>query len=227
MAERNYWVLCDDNCRFPAMTKEQILTAIAQAVSEGTVGDIDAGFIQTIKTINGVPLRFFYGKQYEYEALTDEEKENLFAIITNDTTKEGIEKAIETLRNDLNSVDERLSEAIKGIEDGNIIAGYASRASNSNNASYLTIDTLYANVYQFINEIGLYAVEFTSVSYPDTILTVMLSITDLSRTVYAPNAVLGNKTYSCFYNGNGVVSVAGEGADNAELHRVYQIARYI
>lgn len=30
MSERNYYVLCDDNCRFEGMTKEQIYDAIAE-----------------------------------------------------------------------------------------------------------------------------------------------------------------------------------------------------
>lgn len=110
MAERNYWVLCDDNCRFPAMTKEQILTAIAQAVSTGKIGDIDTGFITTIKTINGTALRFFVGTQNEYEALSEDDKKSVFAIITNDTSKEGIEAAIKTLEDEIND----LETAFKG-----------------------------------------------------------------------------------------------------------------
>ena len=96
MATPNVYVICDNNCKYEGMTKEQILAAIAQAIETGTVGDCDTGFITTIKTINGQPLRFFVGEQSEYEALTD--KENLFAIITNDTTKESIIAAVETLQ---------------------------------------------------------------------------------------------------------------------------------
>lgn len=46
MAERNYWVLCDDGCKFPAMTAEQVLAAIAEATGN-TVTDIDSAFITT------------------------------------------------------------------------------------------------------------------------------------------------------------------------------------
>lgn len=76
------------------MTKEQILAAIVQAVNEGTIGNIDTGFITTVKTINGTPLSFFVGSQAEYNELSDEQRENLFAIITNDTTKEALFAAI-------------------------------------------------------------------------------------------------------------------------------------
>ena len=97
MADRKYYVMCDSGCKFESMTKEQILTAITQAVNEGTVGNIDTGFSTTIKTVNGKPLKFFFGTQSEYEALTVEERKNLFALITNDTTKEALFSALENL----------------------------------------------------------------------------------------------------------------------------------
>lgn len=99
MAGRKYYALCDSNCKFETMSKEQILTAITQAVNEGTIGDIDTGFITTIKTINGTPLKFFVGTQSEYGLLTEAERKDLFAIITNDTTRDGILEAIEMLKN--------------------------------------------------------------------------------------------------------------------------------
>ena len=99
MAERNYYCICEDNCRFPTMTKEQILTAITQAVESGVIKDVDTGFVQTIKTINGKSLKFFVGTQAEYEALTADEKNGLFAVITNDTTKESLLQAIEKIIN--------------------------------------------------------------------------------------------------------------------------------
>ena len=51
MSERNYYVLCDDNCRFESMTKEQIIAAIAEATGH-TPEDIDAAFITRIKEQN-------------------------------------------------------------------------------------------------------------------------------------------------------------------------------
>lgn len=121
MATPKVYVICDANCKFEGMTKEQILAAIVQAVNEGTIGDIDTGFITTIKTINGLPLRFFVGEQSAYEALTEEEKNNLFAIITNDTTKAGIAEAIKTLQDDL-------KETTKGLIDGSLVVKNATNA---------------------------------------------------------------------------------------------------
>lgn len=91
---RKYYVTCKNNCKYESMTKEQILTAIANATSGGTFGDIDTGFVTTIKTITGQPLRFFVGTQAMYDGLADEQKNDLFAIITNDTEKEAMQTAL-------------------------------------------------------------------------------------------------------------------------------------
>lgn len=116
------FVICDNNCKYEGMTKEQILAAIVQAVNEGTIGEIDTGFITTIKTVNGTPLKFFVGTQAEYEALAD--KQDLFAIITNDTTKEGLLGAFSTLQTDFN-------EFARGISDGTIVVMNASQLNNN------------------------------------------------------------------------------------------------
>jgi hypothetical protein len=120
MAEQKYYVLCDKNCKFESMTKEQILTAISQAVATGSVGDCDTGFVSTIKTINGQGLRFFVGTQAEYEALSADERTGLFAIITNDTTKEGIEAALEELRS-----------TQRGMLDGSVVVPKANDANTA------------------------------------------------------------------------------------------------
>lgn len=92
------FVLCDNNCKYEGMTKEQILTAIMQAVENGEITDINTGFVSTIKTINNVALKFFVGEKAAYDALKEEEKTGLFAIITNDSTKEDFTKLLEELK---------------------------------------------------------------------------------------------------------------------------------
>lgn len=51
--DRQYYVICADNCKFESMTKEQIITAIANAtgVSPEAV-DVDDAFISRIKEAN-------------------------------------------------------------------------------------------------------------------------------------------------------------------------------
>lgn len=128
MATPTVYVICDQNCKFEGMTKEQILSAILQAVNEGTISDIDAGFITSVKTINGQTLRFFMGEQAAYDALSEEQKAGLFAIITNDTTKEGVLAAIE----DLKANNSALSKAIEDIIAGKTEVGKADYADKAN-----------------------------------------------------------------------------------------------
>lgn len=69
MADRKYYVLCDSNCKFESMTKEQIITAIAEATGN-TPTDIDAAFITKIKDQNkNSDMRFWVGTQAEYNAV--------------------------------------------------------------------------------------------------------------------------------------------------------------
>lgn len=157
MADRKYYVMCDSGCKFESMTKEQILAAIAQAVNEGTIGDIDTGFVTTIKTINGTPLKFFVGTQSEYEALTAKERSNLFALITNDTSKEALFNAIELLQIEFDAFRD-------GIADGSV------PAKNSENSKQLQIPIpenvgYYATPLQVVErftEKGLYYAEIAS-----------------------------------------------------------------
>lgn len=125
------YVICDQNCKFEGMTKEQILTAIKQAVESGEIKDVDAGFVSTIKTINGLPLKFFVGEQAAYDALTEEEKKNLFAIITNDTTKEGLLSSIEELEKSLGELEKWKA----AIMDGSQSVKKADHATNADHAT--------------------------------------------------------------------------------------------
>ena len=119
---------CENNCRYETLSKEEILAAIAQAVATGKIGECDTGFITTIKTINGQPLKFFVGDQNEYTDLSEEQKENLFAIITNDTTKEGITKALGELQTNYKELSE-------GLNNGNVVVAKAKNASSATSAT--------------------------------------------------------------------------------------------
>lgn len=134
------YVICNNNCKYEGMTKEQILTAIMQAVNEGTIGNIDTGFITTLKTINGLPLRFFVGTQAEYNALAN--KSDLFAIITDDTNKDNITKIIEELRKTLSDLVVNLSKGLFVVAKSSI-ATKAERDDKGN-----IIDKTYGNFAQ-------------------------------------------------------------------------------
>ncbi len=116
MATPTVYVICDNNCKFESMTKEQIYTAIMQAVETGKISDINTGFVSTIKTITNQPLRFFVGTQAQYNGLAEAAKENLFAIITDDTTKEGIINLLNDLIARATSLENRAT-ALEGKAD--------------------------------------------------------------------------------------------------------------
>lgn len=98
MSERNYYVICDDNCKFESMTKEQILAAITQAVESHEITDVDTGFVTKIKELNGnTPLQFWVGTQAQYNAL-EEPAQNVFYIITDDTTVPDLQNAVAALQ---------------------------------------------------------------------------------------------------------------------------------
>lgn len=85
MSERKYYCMCDSNCKFETMTKEQILAAIAQAVETGSVGNCDTGFITKVKETNsGGYVTFWVGTQAQYNAVAEKES-NCMYIITDDT----------------------------------------------------------------------------------------------------------------------------------------------
>lgn len=82
---------------FLTMTKEQILTAILNAVNEGTLGDIDAGFVTKIQEINDLrALRFWVGTMAEFHALEEKDSDTLY-LFTDDPTLNEIQQAITEL----------------------------------------------------------------------------------------------------------------------------------
>lgn len=90
-SERNYFVFSENNCKFESLTKEQILSAIEQAVASGKIKDVDTGFVTKIKEQNkNAGLMFWVGNQAEYNAL-ESKKNNCLYIITDDRKNESIE----------------------------------------------------------------------------------------------------------------------------------------
>ena len=68
---KNYYVRCDDDCLYEGMTKEQILTAIEQAVETGAVTDPDGAVISKIKEIRAnSAVQIWKGTQAQFNALS-------------------------------------------------------------------------------------------------------------------------------------------------------------
>lgn len=80
MSERRYFVLCEDNCRFEAMTKEQIYAAIAEATGH-TPTPVDEAFITKIKDQNtGKDVKFWVGTNAEYNAVETKDEDTIYII---------------------------------------------------------------------------------------------------------------------------------------------------
>lgn len=121
MSERNYYVICDDNCRFPGMTKEQIIAAISSATGSLPSG-IDDAFITKLKEMNkNKSVKIWIGTQAEYNAL-DPKPSNTLCIITDeqDETRRMISD---------------LAQDIQGLKDGTIRIDFATNCQNATNAS--------------------------------------------------------------------------------------------
>lgn len=110
--KRTYYVICEDNCKFESMTKEQILAAIEQAVSEGEIKDVDTGFVTKLQELNKKgALKFWVGTAAEFNALADQE-EDVFYIVTDSTEGSDIESAIEDLRSDVDVLENKFNKTL-------------------------------------------------------------------------------------------------------------------
>lgn len=78
-------------------------------------------YVMGVKTVNGTLLRFFVGTQELFDTLTSVQKENLFAIITDDPTKEDLLRRLSNLENAVSAIP--TLNSYKMLNDG---AGYYS-----------------------------------------------------------------------------------------------------
>lgn len=93
-----FYVVKGDKTLVEGMTKEQTLAAITQAVEEHEIHDVDTGFVTTLKETNrNRPLKFWVGKQAEYNAIQTPD-EDTFYIISDSTYKEDIDESIADLQ---------------------------------------------------------------------------------------------------------------------------------
>lgn len=116
MSERKYYCVCDDDSKFETMTKEQILTAIAQAMETGEIGNCDTGFITTIKETNsGEHLKFWIGTRAQYNAVRVKDGYCLY-IISDDTTKEDFERSVTSINERLTALETKQSVRFENWE---------------------------------------------------------------------------------------------------------------
>lgn len=103
MADNKVYVLDAGANQYEAMTKEQIITAITQAVNDGTISDIDAGFITKIQEMNkkGV-LKWWVGTQAEFNALETKDANTLY-LFTDDPLYQDLLDAIDDVDTKINN----------------------------------------------------------------------------------------------------------------------------
>lgn len=83
------------------LTREQIYALICAVIDGGTVGDVDTGFVTTLKEINnGLGFRIWLGTQAEYEDLqaNDLLEAGVLYLRSDDTSAEEIRAAIAALQ---------------------------------------------------------------------------------------------------------------------------------
>lgn len=154
-----YYVLDESKNIFEGMTKEQIMAAIVQAVNQGTVSDIDAGFVTKLQEQNdGDSFKVWIGTSAEYAALTETDEHTLY-MITDDTTFADIVAAIQTVASDL-------QEYKTGIANGTI---HAHTADNATEASTAAVATLAQNSAR-INGLNLKRDENGILKIGDTVI---------------------------------------------------------
>lgn len=126
MSETAYYVLDNKDCKHESMTKEQIYTAIEQAVKTGEITNYDTGFITKIKEQNtGKCLTFWIGTSAEYNALTSKSEDMLYILTDECTLADVIIKINEldsnltTFMENTNSVQDELAAGVSNVE-GNL-----------------------------------------------------------------------------------------------------------
>ena len=196
MATPIVYVVCDQNCKFESMTKEQIYAAIMQAVETGEIRDVDAGFVSKVKTINGKYIKFFIGSSDEYEALSEaEKKDGLFAIITNDTSKEELLQLVYDLSEAVEALLESKPETDLAVEK-------VGKICDENNN--LTCKNQFSGVFSSDLVSGWYGIRFKDYKTINPALIYLKSpkeITDTAEEFISTEFYSGNAFR--FYNLNG------------------------
>ena len=121
MANEKVYVLDDGENQREGMTKEQILAAIAEAISTGQVTGDYSAFIEMIKEQNkGVGIKMWVGTQAELLALPEIEEDTIYYVSDLST---------------LADIDKALAELKEQLTDGSFKVGKAGAADKATNVT--------------------------------------------------------------------------------------------
>lgn len=180
--------ICDINCKWETMTREQIIAAIAEATG-ATPTDIDDAFITKIKEMNasGI-LQFWVGTTAEFNALAKKDDATLY-ILTDDDTADSLDE---------------IAKNIEGIISGSITVANATEAAHATNADKVAtfIDYRGGSAPYKTPVAGLYActVIASATGVMPCYYTAMLSLRALERNVVSSSFYYNNSLYNVSYN---------------------------
>lgn len=107
--EKNVYAQDEYKNLFLTMTKEQILTAIVNAIETGEIGDIDKGFITKIQELNDLKtLSLWMGTMAEFTALATKDANTLY-LFTDDPTMEEIEQQFTNMQAEIAALTARVA----------------------------------------------------------------------------------------------------------------------
>lgn len=136
-----FYCVCDDDCRYETMTKEQILTAIEEALEQGHVSDPDGAVFSKIKeTRANEAVQIWVGTEAEYNAISPAhtvEKsvvrvgaDGVLYLCSDDTSLSDLENHIDNTTNPHNVTAEQVGAAKK--------SAFENHANNTSNPHKVT-----------------------------------------------------------------------------------------
>lgn len=128
--EKNVYALDAGKNSWQTLTKEQILTAITQAVNEGTIGDIDTGFVTKLQEMNKQGLfQIWLGTMAEFEAIETKDENKLY-IFTDDPVLDDIDQSLTNIKKAVSNIvsgDTTVAKATSDAKGRNIYDTYAEK----------------------------------------------------------------------------------------------------
>lgn len=111
------YTICGENCLKEAMTKEEVVAFCTSILETGTIpSSFNLGCIDSIKEQNGgLPIKFWLGTNAEYNAIETKDA-NTFYIMSDDSTRNDLVAAINTLNQAMTGVDTAISNIEARLE---------------------------------------------------------------------------------------------------------------
>ena len=169
------------------LTKEQIITLVTNIVDSGSVGDIDTGFVTTVKEQNhNAGLKFWVGTKEEYDALPEHLSYTDY-IINDYSPMDDVEEALEEFSG---VVDDKIRKALEGLDIENEL---------------VAINTTLADHSQSITTHGD-DIAVNTANIATNTANIAANTVSLADMIYQPNT-----TYTLTYRGAGFLTAGQTG----------------